>query len=192
MLLKKLAPILVAAAALCGIVAVTLLPAQPAHAAQALGTPENPFFASAHVRDASGIALTVTTAASTLPVLKSATLLVEDRNTGITFSATNGTWTIPAGGGGAYEIHATIGNCINSVDAHTNLFSIYKNTTQVGNITKRIEPSTKAQNLCGTMIYADDLVVGDVITIKADAADNGDVITVRDAAITIRRVAPAE
>ena len=154
----------------------------------AIGTPENPICSAANVSDATGIALTCTTKQVTLPVLKSATLLVETRNVGITFSATNGTWTVVTAG--LYELIATIGAAANSVNAHNNLFQFYKNTTAVGSVSKRVEPAaavSTGQAGCAALL---DLAVGDVITLKADCDNDGDVITVKQCSIIIKRIGP--
>jgi hypothetical protein len=145
---------------------------------------------SAAVDDGTGIAITVATAGTPLP-LKGA-LFVQGANNsdgGLVWSATDGTLTVAkAQAAGTYEIEAVPGNTIGP-NTGVKIVHLSKNGARVGNISRAVEPAAAVQSGMASAKALVSLALGDVVEVDVDVGTNGHAVTFRQLVLTAKKLA---
>jgi hypothetical protein len=149
----------------------------------------NTFF-SAGISDASGIATTVTTAGTPLPLLGAAFAQVINNSGGaLVWNAAAGTLTVALEqGAGTYEIEFAPGNTIGP-NTGVKIFAIAVDGVKVGSSVRAVEPATAVQSGMASAKATVALALGDVVTVIVDVGTNGHAVTTRQATLTAKKVA---
>lgn len=186
--MNRLSVLFISLVAVLGVAALVLVSPVSHAQSSAPGTAANDLSFHVLLSDATGIATTVTTA-GTYYAVKGAAFsdAVNDGGGLLTWSETDGTLTVAAGGAGRYELMACIGDAIGANSA-THSAAVFVGSTQKGNKVAETEGGTAARNQMGCSLAIVDLVASDVVTLKVTSSSDGQAVTIREASIAAKRI----